>query len=260
MWILHSYRWRRRLAWTAAFLLVAAGVAVAGVILSTSQEGPAPRDALPAEFYVEEKQVPLTAARKRRIRTTLAEFISTAVTRRDPAASWKLAGLGLRQGVTRRAWERGELPVAPYPAGRRGLGTWELVQFSYPTRVGLEVLLWPRPGAKTQPLSVEVDVVRGRNGRWLVDYWLPVKFRGGVDVPEPVAAPAQRRQRNERPERAAAPPEDNDLGRIRSRANPLWWALPTAILALIVLIPATVLLVQWRRNRRAEANYLAGRR
>jgi hypothetical protein len=257
MSILSSYRWRRRLAWSAGFLLVAGAVAFAGVKFSTSEVGEAPVEGSAARFPREQKEVPLTGATKREIRRTLSQFITTAVARHNVDTSWDLAGPGLKQGLTRRDWARGDIPVQPYPAGRRGLGSWELVQFSYPRRVGLEVLLWPRRGAEIQPLSVEVDLVQGSNGRWLVDYWLPVKFRGGGEEPAPPAA--GRTKRTERPEREAAPREP-PLGRVRSRANPLWWALPTAIIALVVTIPGVILLVQWRRNRRAEASYLAGRR
>jgi hypothetical protein len=263
MWILRSYRWRRRLATTAIVLVVAGTLTYLGIRYSTPGVEDEPLEAgPPAEIYREPEQVPLTDRTRRQLRVTLAKFISTAVARRRVAESWDVTGPGLRQDLSRREWATGAIPVQPYPAGRRGLGKWEVVQYSYPNRVGLEVLLWPRRGSGERPLSVEVDLVRGRNGRWLVDYWLAVKQRGGAEEPAPAAAQGKRRgkdRRGEVPQRTAAPREDDRLGEVRSRANPLWWALPAAIIALIVIVPVAVALVHWRRNKRAEAMYYGNR-
>jgi hypothetical protein len=261
MWILRSYRWRRRLLTSAVLLAVTGTLAFLAVKYSTSGTEPQPTEAgPPAQIFREPEEVPLTPQRRRQLSRALAGFISTAVARRRVAESWEFTGPGLRQGLSRQEWATGAIPVQPYPAGTRGLGKWEVLQFSYPNRVGLEVLLWPRRGSGAQPLSVEVDLVRGRKGRWLVDYWLPVKQRGGAEEEEEASAAPSKGRAKSRPERAAAPRDDERIGELRSRANPLWWALPAGIVALIVLVPAAVALVQWRRNKRAEAMYYSGER
>jgi hypothetical protein len=214
--------------------------------------------------------VPLTAAKRRKIHSTLAAFISTAVARKEVDKSWKWTGPGLRQGLSRREWSTGDIPVQPYPVSKRGLGTWDIVEFSYAKRVGLEVLLWPKRGSGVSPLAVDVDVVRGHHGRWLVDYWLPKRFRGAeAAAPKPKSkhkaseAKAAAKKR-ERPTVAApkpvpqAAPKDQ-LGDPRPRVSGYWWALPIALLSLIVLLPATIWFLSWRRNRRAMAAYDRGR-
>jgi hypothetical protein len=81
------------------------------------------------------------------VRRVLARFVGTAVARCRVGDSWDLAGPSLRQGVSRDEWRRGEIPIVPYPAARHGRGSWDLVNYSYRNRVGLEVLLFPRPGS-----------------------------------------------------------------------------------------------------------------
>ena len=39
------------------------------------------------------------------------------------------------------------MPVVPYPAANRGLGTWSYVEYSYADTVSLEVFLFPKPAS-----------------------------------------------------------------------------------------------------------------
>jgi hypothetical protein len=75
----------------------------------------------------------------------LVRFIATAVARKRVADSWELAGPGLRQDVSYQEWRKGEIPVVPYPAAEHGQGAWDVVNYSYRNKVGLEVLLFPKP-------------------------------------------------------------------------------------------------------------------
>ena len=129
-------------------------------------------------FYRQPKHVTFTAADRRAVRKVLARFVSTAVARCNVGASWDLAGPSLREGVSRTEWRRGDIPVVPYPAARHGQGSWNLVDYSYRNRVGLEVMLFPKPRSGYSVASAQTELVRGRDGRWRVDYWMLTKVHG----------------------------------------------------------------------------------
>jgi hypothetical protein len=122
--------------------------------------------------------VPFTAEKKREVRKALAQFIGTAVARKDVGSSWDVTGPSLRSGMTQAEWSSGDIPVTPYPAARHGQGAWDVVNYSYPRKVGLEVLVFPKPGSGYSVATAEVDVVKGRDDRWRVDYWMITKFHG----------------------------------------------------------------------------------
>src|SRR3954452_14843533 len=91
MSILHSYRWRRRIAFSA----IALGVAVPLIWLGVRYSNPGnPQNAngpTVADLPVT-KDVPFTAAERKRVHKVLKEFIGTAVVRRNVAKSWNIAG------------------------------------------------------------------------------------------------------------------------------------------------------------------------
>ena len=78
----------------------------------------------------------------------------------------------------------GEIPIVPYPAAKHGQGSWDLVNYSYRNKVGLEVLLFPKAGSGYSVATAQTEVVRGRDDRWRVDYWMITKFHGpGATAP-----------------------------------------------------------------------------
>ena len=135
-------------------------------------------------FYRQPKHVPFTKEDRRAVRKVLARFVSSAVARCNVGASWDVAGPSLRQGVSRAQWRKGEIPVVPYPADKHGQGSWNTVDYSYGNRVGLEVMLFPKPHSGYSMASAQTEVVRGHDGRWRVDYWMIEKFHGpGTTAP-----------------------------------------------------------------------------
>jgi hypothetical protein len=259
VWILRSYRWRRRLI--AAFLVV--GVAVPLVYLGIHLSTPGnPQNANGPEVrgYTQPKKAPFTKAKQRAVRRVLAAFIKTAVARQDVARSWNLSAASLKEGVTRKEWNRGELPVVPYPALDRGLGTWDLVNYSYRDTIGLEVFLFPKPGSGYSALTADVELVRNHNGKWLVDYWMPKKFHGPPALakgavkaePRPKAKAAGKRRH---PPKQAQPPAEASSPRSSTHLGAIWLAVPIGILSLIVLVPVAFGIVTWRRNRKAAREY-----
>ena len=81
--------------------------------------------------YAVPKHSPFTEAERRAVHPVLAQFIRYAVAREDPSKAWDVAGPALRQGLTRKQWDRGSIPVVNYPAAHKGLGDWSYVKYSY---------------------------------------------------------------------------------------------------------------------------------
>lgn len=254
MRILHSYRWRRRLViWSIPLAIVP--LIYLGVHYSNPADPGSPTGT-GGSFYVEPKPVPFTAAEQRAVRPVLKEFIRTAVAREDVPRSWDLVGPSLKAGFTRKQWNRGQIPVVPYPAAHRGLGTWSFVEYSYKRIVALEVFLFPKPRSGYSALTADVELVKAKDGRWLVDYWLPKRFHG----PAALAAGQTKKKAGKNKSAVAKPkPRARTAGRYvppEGRARGFWWAVPLGLLSLIVLVPLVITLFFWYQNRRAYREYL----
>jgi len=268
--VLESPRRRRRL-----FLALAAvGILVPLIVLGVHFSSPgSPGDANGPEvsdaYLKQAKNVPFTPEKKRAVRRVLALFISTAVARRDLSGSWALAGPSLRAGFTSKQWATGKIPVTPYPASRHGQGAWDVVEYSYPKKIGLEVLVFPKPGSGYSVATADVDVVKGHDGNWRVDYWMITKFHGpGTPAPADStsalsegppnvhALPGKKNQAvKRRVHRAQAAAASADAASTGTHAGALWLAVPVGIVGLIVILPLSIGLFVWFRNRRAAAEY-----
>jgi hypothetical protein len=251
VWILRSYRWRRRLI-KVAVLAAAIGLIVVGVRLSTpgheqNANGPNVRG------YTQPKTVPFTRANQRAVNRVLNQFARTAVARKDIAKSWDLAAPSFRSGFSRKAWNSGALPVTPYPATG---AQWTLVDYSYKKTLGVEVVVFPRPGSGQRRMAVSAELVKGRKGNWLVDYWMPQQFQGPATVSKS-AAPGKHKQTRSAhgtgQAKKAAPSTQPVAG--TRRQSRLWWAVPIVILSLIVVVPVSLGLAGWYRDRRAQRAY-----
>ena len=257
MKILRSYRWRRRLLFFGLPLLLAGPLIYLGVHLSTPGN-PGKANGPEVPNYKAPTPAPFTKAKQREVRRVLASFISSAVARENPAQSWNLAAPSLKEGVTRKEWNRGDLPVVPYPALHKGLGQWDYVEYSYRNAVGLEVFLFPRPGSGYSALTADVELVRD-NGRWLVDYWMPKKFHGPPAVAKSAKPARPRRQaagkRRYSPKaKTTAAPKPTQLY-TKPRQSRLYWIIPVAILSLVLLVPIGFGIMTMLRNRKAVREY-----
>jgi hypothetical protein len=193
----------------------------------------------------------------------LAQFIRTAVAREDPARSWELAAPSMKEGYSRKDWNRGDLPVVPYPALHRGLGQWDYVEYSYKNSVGLEVFLFPKPGSGYSALTADAELVRSHDGRWLVDYWMPKKFHGPPALAKSggkakkITKKAAGKRSHASKAKAAAPPSASADDYRAPQASRWYWVIPIAILSLIILVPVSFGAVQLRRGRQAKREYEA---
>lgn len=204
---------------------------------------------------MEPKPAPFTLADQRAVKPVLAQFIRSAVSREDVPRSWDLSAPNLKEGLTRKQWNRGQLPVVPYPAADRGLGTWSFVEYSYKGTVALEVFLFPKPRSGYSALTAEVELVKANDGRWLVDYWMPKRFHGppslAVQKSKKAITGKSAGKKHKPPPRAAAPYVPPQ-GRLKG----LWWAVPLGLLSLIIVVPVLIALGLWYQNRRAQREYL----
>jgi len=245
--ILQSYRWRRRFAWLGVFVLLAGGVAIAVVLLPgahNNQEVEPTGTALPQTVAIQ-KPTRVTAAERRAVDRTLSAFVKTALTRADPAAAWNLVTADMKGGVSRKEWNSGTLPVAPFPAQVPKRLSWDVLS-SYADDLTLDLLLQPRRGTHTGAIAFTVEMQRDKKtGRWLI----------ASMTPQHIFSPAPTQ-----PVRTSTKPVSVPQVKIINGALSLWWlVVPAGVLTLVVLIPAAVLMNNWRRNRAFERRYRAER-
>ncbi len=181
--LLASSRFRRRAAWFAAAAAVAGGVVFVGFHFSNTGR------AVPESFRPGKAQVvapapkpdAFTAAERRQVRAVAARFIETAVFRKDVDASWGLTTAGLRQGIARTEWAKGDIPIVPYPADAVGVVRWRL-DYSFANDVALKVAVYPKPASGVDRQVFEIELENhgtAAKPRWLVSYWAP---SGGAQI------------------------------------------------------------------------------
>jgi len=265
--LVSSPRRRRRLLQVAFVLGVAAPLIFLGVHFSSPGNPGNANGPLVNEDNSQPKKAPFTKQDQQAVHEVLRQFVLTAVDRQDVGRSWEISAPSLREGFTRKQWTNGDLPVVPYPAANRGLGDWSYVQYSYQGLVGLEVFLFPKPGSGWSAMTADVELVKGHDGKWRVDYWMPKRFHGPPSLSTAAKAQAKAnaqaaRAKAKRPRptvqrKAAAPPPEPAAA--PPKPSTLWWAVPIALLGLIVFAPLVIGLVIWYRNRRAAREFARAR-
>ncbi len=172
--LLGSRRFTRAVTWGSALIFVAGVVAFVVVYFGDSAPSyETPLTNKPAQTVAQDKTVPVS----NEVRQTARTFLTTAVARNDLATAWKVAGPGLKAGMTYKEWMSGNIPVVPYPARAVDLNAVPFkVDESYADNVLLEVALLPKAGSgeKPQVFFIELNKYgKGKNARWLVDGWVP---------------------------------------------------------------------------------------
>lgn len=245
--LLASPRRRRRLAWSASLTAVAAAGVAAVVVLERTVGStelvvtPAPPQAEAPEAPPE-KPIVVTPLVRRQVDATVNEFVRTAVVRRNLPSAWRLASPEMRQGVTRSQWNRGDLPVVPYPAKALRAASWRLT-FIDGQRIGIDVTVFPKlkSGALRLVYSARLSPTgKGRQRRWLVDSWYPNVTLGAE--PPPSARKDGKQEAGEEPV----------LSYGRARLSTAWLLVPLGIFSLIVLVPVVLLVRGAFARRRAR--------
>jgi hypothetical protein len=237
---LSSPRLRRRIAWSGALLGTVGAAAVVSVLFWNTADYKETFSGGEASMYVEPTVTKLSARDRRELIDVARKFLTTAVTREDPGGAFEIVGPGLKGGTTRRNWSDGEIPVVPYPVDE---ARWKF-DYSFAHEVGLQVLVFPRPGENVRPALFMMALVPANDGgdrRWLVDSWVP---RGG--------SPNEIADRMSGGDSAAAglsgTPEP-----VRTRLGAGWLLVPFGGLVLALLaIPAAVIIRDRRATRRAR--------
>ncbi len=238
---LSSPRFRRRMAWGAPSLVLA-GVAV-GLIVEFPNTGKKPKEVFsnaPVRVYRSPRTVPAGPARRAAVLLVTSDFVRTAVLRTHLDRSWALVDPSLKQGYTLRQWEKGDIPVVPYPAA--GIEAWK-IDWSYANDVGIDVVLAPKPHSGLTPKSFMIELKRSprSHGRWLVASWVPHGVSEAADL-----AAASKNQKK--------PPPATGLSQ-------RWLLLPLGLLAALVIVPLGVLALRgWLRHTRADRAYRASLR
>ena len=203
----------------AATLVLAAALALAPATAQAAKAPAIPRNDLHA------------------IRALLDEFVPDAVARKDPGAAYGLAAPSMRTGTRRDDWNRGVIPVVPYPARLGGYGI-RALEVS-PDHVLLDLMLQPRAGSTAGAIIYRTEVARV-DGRWLVASMTPAaQFSGGGAPPKVTAEP--------------------DLGPGRgdpgtARLSQRWILIPMAVLGLPLGAGLIALAAMWIRGRRSRAS------
>ena len=169
-----STRRGRRLVFVASLLVLVSGIVAATVAFfgNTGESLESPLSNKPAQVFTERKQVPLDKEARR----VAARFILTAVARENLGESYELSHPSLRQGMSKKEWLTGNIPVQPYPTAELDKATFK-VDESYADEAILEVALLPKASAKIKPQIFYIGLKKvgatGSAGRWQVYYWTP---------------------------------------------------------------------------------------
>jgi hypothetical protein len=122
----------------------------------------------------------VTPSERQAIDRTIDGFVNHAVKRQDVDASWNLVTPSLRSGTSRKSWDAGNVPVAPFPAEGATFHGWT-IDSATPTQVDFELIV---PSRKGKDSSIQYNgTVRKIDGRWLIDSFNPsATFGGGAVV------------------------------------------------------------------------------
>ena len=175
---LQSRRFQQVFPWIAGLVLVTGIVAFLIVFFGNTAD--------PAESKVTDKEtgaavVPAkspSVAIDPEVRNVAGEFILTAVARKNLARSYEITHPDLRQGLSLKEWQTGNIPVQFYPADALDKANFKIDE-SHPTDAVLQVALIPKEGETIKPQIFYIGLKKV-GGNWLVDYWAP---RGSAALP-----------------------------------------------------------------------------
>lgn len=227
-------------------VLIALTVLIAATVSAILLNRPVDEGTLveaPVAVPQEEQVVTLTPAEKREINTMLTQFVHTAVTRRDPDASWRLATSNLRNGTSRAAWSSGDMPVYEYRTPLKKVEIWNYALTARDDVLG-NVILTPAKGANVGPIDFAVEV-RRIGGKWRVESFYPEQIYPASMTAAPSKHPPTARSIPTAAERIAAKKAVDNSG---LNEKPLF-AFLGILVGLVFLIPLGVGIRDWTQTR-----------
>ena len=175
----------------------------------------------------------VTPAERAAINRTLDGFVNHAVKRQNPDIAWNLVTPEFRGGISRKAWDKGNVPVYPYPAGGTAFHGWT-VDAASPSEVEFELMV---PSRRSKSDSIQfTGTMRKVGGRWLVDSFNPAATFAGSGT---VVGPSDFT--------ASASGDTKGVARLGS----VWIAIPLALIVGGILLVGGGFLFVAARNRRA---------
>ena len=237
-----SARKKRRLLQAGGALTAATGVLVVLLLLPRAdRQAETFRNVPPDVPAPAPRSVPASTELRRLLLGETIEFVRTAVRRRDLAASWPLVHPSLRQGLSRKEWLTGNIPVVPFPAA--GIVESDL-DWSYRDDIALDVVLQPETTSSLYRKTFTIEFKRVAGGpreRWLVYSWVPKGVSDALIEDEHKAG------------------VEAALGEVRGHRglSVAWVLIPVGLIACGFLLPGVLLLVERRRGRQAEAAHRA---
>lgn len=149
----------------------------------------------------------------------------------------------MKAGVSRSDWNRGDLPVFPYPAAKLQDSSWRLA-FVDGQHLGIDVTMFPKPrsgglrlvySARLSPSEAAGD------RRWLVDWWYPNVTLGSEEASTKGNTKASR--------------DEPVVTYGKARLGSGWLLVPVVLFSLLLLVPAMLIARGARARRRAERHY-----
>jgi hypothetical protein len=233
---LQSPRFRRRLLWSSLFVAATSAVVGGSILIgNTGHRIDTPVTRGPAWTYREPVELRMTPKLRREFLSRSLAFVQTAVTRKDVDKAYDMVGPSLRQGMSRRDWHTGNIPVVPFPAA--GLMQWN-VAYSYADDVALDLALVAPRNQDTVGKTFRIELKR-YGSRWLVEAWVPQ----GISSTNNVVSLHD--ELTNRPDPKAP------LGAA-------WLLVPLGVLGTALLVPIGLGIRSWRVGRRAMRDYEAG--
>jgi hypothetical protein len=173
---LSSPRAQRRLIWFSGAVLAAGVIAfISGYALRGTSGIHSPISTVPAQTHPNLIKSPPAKGALRVAR----QFIETAPLRRNLDQAYALVGPSLKGAMTRKQWNKGNIPVIDYPAGNAKTAAF-VVDWSYRTQMMLEVDLVAKKGSGANirphlPFFLGLERKGDRpNGQWRVTTFIPV--------------------------------------------------------------------------------------
>lgn len=236
-----SARFRRRFFGIGGALTLLTAVVVTVALLgNTAKKEPDTRRPGVPWTYQSPQPAHLTKAERVKVLKTSMLFIDTAVARKHLERAYPITDPDLLQGMSKREWMHGNIPVVPFPLA--GVAAWN-VAYEYKNDVALQFSLIAKPGSMAvlgKTFTIELKRPRAA-APWRVVSWSPTGISSVTNDPKQAAA------------LAAGPPP------VKAPLTMWWLALPLGMLGLVVLVPAALGVRSWYLGRKFEREYLADR-
>jgi hypothetical protein len=167
--------WRRQQFWRVALpVLAGISVLVTAVLVLNAAFGSngSPNASKGWGVTVPKVVPPKTVKLDPSVPGLVRRFVQTAVARKNLADAYALAGPGIVQGMSLKEWLTGNIAVVPFDVDSKTKAQ-VTVDYSYANSARLKIYL-STPGRRVtnSPHSFYADLIK-RNGKWLVNSWVP---------------------------------------------------------------------------------------